>query len=263
MTRLQLIIVAACFALFFVLYFGCETTNKEIQDLEKSRQFTKESTDLNVLLQSAQPKLDANTAQELDALQLQLENSTTDTAKVSTLKQLSGRWFELGEPAIAGAYAQGVAEIINDEPSWSTTGTTFLICLQMVQEEEVRSFCMNRAVSAFENAVSINPENPDIRAYLALCYTEVPPQDEPMKGILMLRELNQQHPNNVLILNSLGRLAIRTNQFDRAKERLERSIAIEPNNANATCMLAQVYEQLGETDKAKNFAERCSKLNNQ
>lgn len=263
MNRLQLITVGAAVVLFLVLYFGCDTTPKDIKALEKTREFTTESTDLNVLLQTAQAKLDAASASEVAALQQQVEASTSDTAKVETLKQLSSKWFQLREPALAGSYAQGVAEIVNDEQSWSTTGTTYLLCLQMTQEEQVRSYCMNRAVKAFENAVSINPDNPDIRAYLALCYTEMPPQSEPMKGILMLRELNQQHPDNVLILNSLGRLAIRTNQFDRAKERLEKSIAIEPNNANTVCLLAQVYEQLGEAAKAKTFITRCETLNNQ
>lgn len=263
MNRLQLITVGAAVVLFFVLYFGCDTTPKDIKTLEKSRAFTTETTDLTALLQTAQAKLDAASASTVATLQQQVEVSTSDSTKVEALKQLSSKWFQLREPAIAGSYAQGVAEIVNDEQTWSTTGTTYLLCLQMSKEEQVRSYCMNRAVKAFENAVSINPDNPDIRAYLALCYTELPPQNEPMKGILMLRELNQQHPDNVLILNSLGRLAIRTNQFDRAKERLERSLTLEPNNANTVCLLAQVYEQLGEAEKAEIFTSRCETLNNQ
>lgn len=263
MNRLQLITIGAALVLFIVLYFGCDTTPKDIQALEKTRAFTTESTDLPVLLEAAQTKLDAASASQIATLQTQAENSESDSAKVETLKQLSSKWYQLGEAAIAGAYAQNIAELVNNESSWSTTGTTFLLCLQTQAEEQVRSFCMNRAVKAFENAVSINPDNPDLRTYLALCYTEMPPQNEPMKGILMLRELNQQYPDNVLILNSLARLAIRTNQLDRAKERLERSITIEPDNVNTICLLARVYEQLGESEKAKTFAARCETLNNQ
>ncbi len=257
MNRLQWIVTGATIALFFVLYFGCDTKPKKMQALETTRAMTAESTDLNSLLQTAQAKLDVAKSSEITDLERAVETATTDTARVEALKQLSGKWYSNGEPAIAGTYAQQVAELLNDEQSWSVTGTTYAICLQNTQEEQVRSYCVNRAVKAFENAISVNPNNTTHRVNLALVYTDAPPQDEPMKGILMLRELNQQQPDNVLILNNLARLAMKTNQWDRAKERLERATTLEPDNMNTVCMLAQVYEQLGETEKAEPFTQRC------
>lgn len=263
MNKLQWIVIGAGAALFFVLYFGCDTQNDTFKAIEQSRALSTEATDLNSLIAAAAPTLSAAQATEARDLEQKLENSTSDSTKVEVLKQLSGKWYEWQQPAIAGTYAQNVAELLNDEKSWSVAGTTYAICLQTSQDEPTRSYCMNRAVKAFENAISINPGNTAHRVNLALCYTEILPQGEPMKGILMLRELNQQEPDNVLVLNSLARLAIKTGQFDRAKERLERVVTLESNNVNAVCMLSQVYTELKETDKATEFTKRCETISNQ
>lgn len=263
MNKMQWIVLGSALVLFLVLYFGCDTKPKSQKALEKSRALLVESTDLSELLLSAKATLSAGQESGIRQLETQLANAADDSAKVETLKQLSSVWYQLGQPAIAGTYAQQVAEALNDEQSWSITGTTFSICLQSSQNEQVRSYCVGRAVKAFENAISINPGNMAHRVNLALTYTDMPPKEEPMKGILMLRELNQQEPNNVLILNSLARLAIKTNQWDRAKERLEQAIAIEPQNIGTICMLAQVYEQVGEAASAKTFADRCAAASNQ
>lgn len=258
MNKMQWIVLGSAVVLFVILYFGCDTKPAAQKALEQSRALTIESTDLSELLLSAKPSLDPSQAAMIATLEEQLEQAPSDSARIELLKQLSGTWYQLGQAAIAGTYAQQVAEALNDEESWSITATTFSLCLQISTNESVRDYCLNRAVKAYENVISINPNEVAHRVNLALTYTEMPPKEEPMKGILMLRELNQQQPNNVLILNSLARLAIKTGQFDRAKERLEQAIGIEPQNVNTVCMLAQVYEQLGESDKAKTFADQCA-----
>ena len=115
-------------------------------------------------------------------------------------------------------------------------------------------------VMAFENAISINPDNIAHKVNLALCYAERPPVDNPMKGVLMLVELNKSAPKNVLVLNTLARLAIRTGQYDRAIERLSTAIEEEPNNEKSICLLAQAYEAKGDTENASVFKQRCQSI---
>jgi tetratricopeptide (TPR) repeat protein len=261
---MQWTVLGSAVVLFLILYFGCDTKPAVQKALEKSRALTVESTDLSELLLNAKASLSAVQAADLEQLEQQLDSAATDSGRVETLKQLSGAWYQLGQPAIAGTYAQQVAEQVNDEQSWSITGTTFSICLQMNRENDlVRQYCQGRAVKAFENAISINPANTAHRVNLALTYAEMPPPNEPMKGILMLRELNQQQPENVLVLNSLARLAIKTGQWERAKERLQQAAKLEPENADTVCMLAQVYAQLGDATQAKTFETQCGTLSQQ
>ncbi len=263
MTKMQLAVISAGLALLLLLYFAFDTKPKEQKALEKSRALAAESTNLEALLPEAKAALNTMQSSVVIALEQELASVGSDSAKVELLKQLAGRWYEFGNPAISGAYAQQVAELTSSEEAWSITGTTFAICLQTSQDEKVRSFCTSRAIAAFENAISLNPENIAHRVNLAMTYAENPPPNEAMKGPMMLLELNQQHPDNVLILNSLARLAIKTGQYDRAKERLEQAYAQDPQNGNTICMLAQVYNALGNAGQADAFAQKCETASNQ
>jgi tetratricopeptide (TPR) repeat protein len=262
MNKWQWIVVGGAVALFFILYFGCETKPKDIKTLEKSRVLAAESTDISALLKEAKSSLEPVEASNVLALERQLELIQSDTAKSEAFKDLSSKWYQLEHPAIAGYYAQQVAEIENTEESWSITGTTYSICIQRSQEEKIRAFCTGRALRAFENAISIDPEDMTHQVNLALAYTYNPPQENPMKGILMLRELNEKAPEDVLVMNTLARLAIRTGQYDKAVSRLERSFSLEPQNRTTACLLAQAYEGLGNSTKAEEYSEQCRQLSN-
>lgn len=54
-------------------------------------------------------------------------------------------------------------------------------------------------------------------------------------------------PNNPYVLLTCGRLARRAHQLDKARGYLERSIAAQPNNADAYQELGQVLEEQGES----------------
>jgi tetratricopeptide (TPR) repeat protein len=257
MTKLQWTVLGAAMALFLILYFGCETTPSDIAALEKSRVLSAESTDVNTLLSEAKLELESIASSELLLLESQLEEAVDDTARAEAYKSLSSKWYELEYPALAGYYAQQVAEIEGTEDAWSIAGTTFTICIQRSEIQKVRDFCAGRAVSAFESAISLNPDNIAHQVNLALSYTYNPPSDNPMKGVLMLRELNQKAPDNVLVLNTLARLAIRTGQYGRAVERLEQALEKEPDNIATACLLAQAYEGNGDMAKAQTFAAKC------
>ncbi|MBP9874520.1 MAG: tetratricopeptide repeat protein, partial [Haliscomenobacter sp.] len=79
----------------------------------------------------------------------------------------------------------------------------------------------------------------------------------PMKGIQMLLDLNQKNPDQPGVLFHLGRLAIRTGQYDKAVERLEKTVALDPARSEAFCFLAQAYQELGQSEKAAEAQKRC------
>ncbi|MCB0579458.1 MAG: tetratricopeptide repeat protein [Phaeodactylibacter sp.] len=260
MTKLQWAVIASAVGMFFLIYLGCETTPENIKALEKSRALAAESTDINTLLQDARSTLDNRASGSILALETELEKTPADSARAEVFKRLASKWYELGHPAISGYYAQQVAELAGGEEAWSIAGTTYTICVQQSQEQKTRDFCTGRAVQAFENAISLNPQETAHQVNLALAYASNPPPDNPMKGILMLRDLNQKDPDNVLVLNTLARLAIQTGQYPRAVERLERALSLEPDNSNTICLLAEAYRGSGETEKAEAFAGRCRSL---
>lgn len=259
MTRLQVVVVVSALSLFFVMYFGCDTKPKTQLAIEKNRALSGQSADVNVLLKEAKASLTAQQAANILALEKQLEAITNDSTKATLLEQLSGSWYQLKHPELAGYFAEQIADIRSSEEAWSIAGTTYTLCVQRVRAEKIRDFCTERAIKAFENASSLNTENLAHKINLALVHTENPPQDNPMKGVLMLVDLNKQYPENVSILTSLGRLAIKTGQYERAITRLEQVLTLAPDNVDAFCLLAQAYEGLGNAAKVAEFSAKCTR----
>ena len=259
MNKTQWIVVTAAVVLFSVLYFGFDTKPGKHKEVEKQRVLAAVSTDINSLLKDAKKSLSPQESASVLALEAELEKSP-DSSKANLYKRLSSLWYSLEKPGISGFFAEKVAELVGSEEAWSIAGTTYSICLQQEQEEKVKSYCTQRAIQALENAASINPANLQHKVNLALIYAENPPQDNPMKGVLMLVELNKQNPGSPVVLTQIGRLAMKTGQFDKAVERLEQSIAAQPDNPVAICLLAQAYEGLGNSEKAKDFQKKCDQL---
>jgi tetratricopeptide (TPR) repeat protein len=262
MTKLQYLVVGSAVALFLVLYLACETKPPKQSLVEKSRLAQAELIDINDLIRQAHDQLPPTQLGTLQVLEQELSTAESDTGKVSILQRLSGQWYNSNQAAIAGYYAEEAAQLSNTEEAWSITGTTYSICVQREEDSQVRAYCNQHAVSAYQNAISLNPEEVSHKVNLALAYTELPPENEPMKGVLMLRELQEQYPQNVSVLNTLARLGIKTGQFDRALQRLEQAQAIDPDNTNTICLLSQAYAGLGNTEQAAAFAEQCRQARN-
>lgn len=260
MTKLQIGLIGATVIFFFLLYFGCETKPATQIEAEKERIQNADNADLYNLLENAKEQLGTEAYQEVFLLEQEIEQAILDSVRINRLKSLSSKWFQLQQPAIAGHYAQEVAKLEDSAESWAIAGTTFGLCVQRTRGGDVRQYCTDQALTSLEKAIELEPENISHQVNLALIFTENPPSDNPMKGILMLVELNKSQPDNVIVLNTLGRLAIKTGQFDRAKERLERAHNLEPENRNTVCLLAQVYDATGDNGKATTFANQCEQL---
>ena len=258
MNTTQITATAGALLLFLILYLGFDKIPPSGKDLEKSRMLQMESTSVSNLIREATSGMNAEQKSIIEALELDLSKVGTDTIKMlRVLETLAGSWYNLGFSAISGNYAEEIAKIQKTEASWSIAGTTYALCINQNESEKIRNFCFKRAINAFERAISIDPEKIEPRINLAVCYTDFPLPEEPMKGILMLRELNEKHPKNVQVLNQLGRLALKTNQFERALERLEEAYSIDPDNKNTVCLLADAYKSAGNVAKAGEFEKKC------
>jgi len=258
MTALQKGVVLGAIVLAALLYFGFSNKPPQQKKIEAQRKIQSQSTSAAVLLKEAKENLSETQRNQILALEEQIAQVPNDTLRIELTKRLSGAWYDLGHPELAGIYAEQIAERESTAESWGIAGTTYSICLQRAEVKKITDFCSSKAVSAFESAISLEPEEVEHRLNLALIYTERPPTDNPMKGILMLVDLNKKNPDNVPVLVNLGRLALQTGQIDKAVERLERAVQLEPSSKRATCLLSDVYLQKGDQAKAKMMGERCA-----
>lgn len=257
MNKNQAIVLILAFGLLLGLYF------LPISPAEKTGGASAmEATDKIALLHKANEKYTPEQLVEIRQLSDLVENEGVDSVRLEWLEKLSGAWYKVGEPALAGVYAQEIAELRNDEKSWAIAGTTYALGVRKHKENSTQLFCQKRAVEALENAISINPENVSYRINLALCYVDMPPKDNPMKGILMLRELASKYPNNVGVLTQLGGLAIQTGQYTKAIERLEQARKLSPKNPQVLSLLVGAYKGSGNTVQAEKLEMEMKSLQN-
>lgn len=253
MNKVQAIALLVALALMAGLYV-MPIKPPQIADVEHSRQFNMEASDELTLLKEARERQTPSALLGVDTEMDRLAMVDTDSQRIPHLEKLSGLWYsEFNEPLIAGIYAEKVAEILPIGQRWATAGTTYLAGLQKYREGKERTYCFDHAVRALESAISLNPEEVDYRLYLATCYTDMPPQDNPMKGVVMLMGLREQHPNHIGVLSRLGQLAIRTGQFDKALERLNHAHDLAPDNRRVIALLAQAYKASGDLVKATEY----------
>lgn len=247
----------AAAALFLGLYFGFDTRPGTHQAIDRSRAIQGEQISFESILEKAKAALPQTKSQTLGALEQQLASAGSEGQKTAALKKISAFWYDAGQVAVAGGYAEETAELENADSSWSVAGALFYNGLVNEKEPAIRDFCASHAVKAFESAVSLAPEKVEHQVNLALVWAENPPPDNPMKAVLMLRDLEKKYPENPSVYNALGRLAIKTGQWQRAVDRLEKSWSLNKNNPNTPCLLAKAYEGAGNMEKSTEFATLC------
>ena len=257
LTKHHYIAIASALVLLGILLFGFDTKPEKQKLIEKSRAENFESTSIDLLLAKALEKLPAEDRLYFEKKMQIIGNP--DSASIDQLMELSGEWYQKNEYVMAGHYAEIIAEKQNSEEAWSIAGTTYAMGINAYDSEKERAFSGEKAIQALQNAISLNPENLAHQVNLAVCYADFPPEDNPMKGIQMLLDINKEFPENASALFALGRLAIKTGQYDRAKIRLEKVVKLLPDNKKAYCLLVQVYENTGELNKAKDALESCQK----
>jgi len=255
--NIQSISILCFLGLFAILYFGCETKNKDQRAVEKSRANNIELISVDRLIREARSQMSTNGRSDLILLEDKLQKSTEDSTKLETYKSLASLWYSEGQPIISGSYAEKIANVENSEQAWSIAGTTYAIAAQRVSDDVEKKHAIIKSRTAFENVLSINSENIDSKINLALSYVDLPEESNPMKGILMLLDLNKKFPDNIPVLLQLGRLSLGTNQLDKSVERLSKVISLDPDNNEAHCLLAEVYRKKGDQIKAQEEQNKC------
>jgi tetratricopeptide (TPR) repeat protein len=261
MNRTQWILLGAGAALFALLYWGLERRPPEMRGVDSIRVSNMSSTSANALIREASSGLNARQEAEIHGFEKMLSGATSDSRKVELLKQLSGAWYRTGNPAIAGHYAEEIANLIPSDTTWGLAATTYTLCLRADSlSAKQRDFCNEHALPAYENAISLAPESSTHKVNLALHYTDNPPAGNPMRGIRMLLDLNKENPDDVTVLNQLGRLALQTNQNDKALGRLTRATELEPDNRTAQCLLSEAARRTGNQELAASAEKACRTL---
>ncbi len=254
----QIYYIIGAIVLLGVLFFGFNIYPSSTKALEKSRALNTQEYDISSFQVEAKKNLSSEDLKYLETLEVQVQHAGEDSARLNILKQLSGYWYQLQNPVMAGLYAKEIATAEETANSWAIAGTTFASGLQQDLDEKQKLFIRDQAVAAFENAISLEPEVIEHRVNQALCYIELPKADEPMKGVQMLVGLTNNYPESPVPPFQLARLAVKTGQYERGLTRVEQALALDPSNSRIACLAIEIYTALNKPEEAKALEGICA-----
>lgn len=82
----------------------------------------------------------------------------------------------------------------------------------------------------------------------------------PMKAILKIRQVAEDHPENIYAQFTLGQLSMESGQFEKAIERFTNVVTIDPNNADGWLLLARSMRANGDMEGSKEPYKKALEL---
>jgi tetratricopeptide (TPR) repeat protein len=105
-----------------------------------------------------------------------------------------------------------------------------------------------KARGFYEKALVLNPANKDAKSDMAMTYVQ---SENPMQGIMMLREIAESDPSHVKSQLNLGLLSVQSKQYDKALARFEKVLQLNPNHIEAAYYKGVTLVELGKIAEAK------------
>ncbi|MDQ3178889.1 MAG: tetratricopeptide repeat protein, partial [Acidobacteriota bacterium] len=118
---------------------------------------------------------------------------------------------------------------------------------------------LQAARQKLEHCVEIDSRNFEANYQIGLSYKT---QGENARAIEYLEEAIKTAPDYALALRDLGALYLQTGAENKARIVLEKSVTINPNDADTQFQLSRLYNLIGQADLAKKHLEIFQKLKN-
>ncbi len=209
------------------------------------------SFDYKGLIKTAKASLDEKQRGEIMALEMTLDSKLDS---LPLYDSIGLAWDRANIPAVSAYYFELKAEKNPSERNYLEAAYRFFDAYKIAADTNLRTYMVQQAIINYQKVIEINPSNLNAKTDLGVCYAEG--TSEPMKGILMLREVVAADPNHEMAQFNLGLLSLKSTQFPKAIDRFDKVIAINPKRTDVYLYKAQTYMQMGDTMSAvKSFEE--------
>lgn len=182
------------------------------------------------------------------------QNNTEKSA--SFADSLAGLFASLKLLDSAAYYYERAADIDPGLDRWFKAGNGYFEAFTYAVELEKQRRLGELTREYYGKVLAEDPDQLEVKAKMAMTYL---PQ-EPMQGVLMLREVIEKDPENALALYNLGLLSIQSRQFDKAVERFEKLVSTHPDHLEGQFYLGVAYFEAGNRNKALVQLEKVKSL---
>ncbi|MEJ7911616.1 MAG: hypothetical protein WKF70_00580 [Chitinophagaceae bacterium] len=200
---------------------------------------------IDTILAHAKEALSQAQRTRINFLESSITRGDVTEQKKHLFHQLSEFWKDTARVFEPFAwYTAEAARLENSENSLTFAAHLFLDNLKSEQNGEMKTWKASQAKDLFERSLRLDPANDSAKVGLGATYL-FGFSDAPMEGILKIREVVERDSTNVYAQLTLGQASIVSGQLDKAVERFQKVVLLQPANLEALLSLADVYERQG------------------
>ncbi len=243
MKKPQLIVILLATLICVVVIIFVPRTQKEATGAGKENT-ENQTISTQTILDGAKTALTGSQKISLLSIENQLNTAKAPADRAAIYRQLSKFWADSAqriEPYLYYTYSAALLE--NSEKSL-TFAAQLLVDNLATQEAPpaIQNWIAANAKVLLEKALVINPNNDSAIINLGACYLFGNISDNPMQGILKVKEVVDKNPQNIYGNMMLGLGGKKSGQYPKAIERFLNILKLEPKNMEAMVNLAECYE---------------------
>ena len=263
MKKPQFIAIVVGLLLVSILYFFVPRS-KQKEITASNEVAANQGISSKSLIDGAKTALSAEQKISLLSIENQLNTSSKQIDTLRIYKALAQFWSKEAhriEPYLYYTYSAALLE--NTEKSLTFAAQQLVDNFTNPEAPPaLQNWMASNAKVLLEKALVINPINDSAKINLGACYLFGNISDNPMQGILKVKEVVDKNPHNdygQLILALGGK---KSGQYEKAIERFLIVLNDQPNNIEAMVHLAECYELSNQKAMAINWYTKIKDLVN-
>ncbi len=247
------LVAIAAICLLSLFFFGkTHPPNINQPSVDENKNDHQHTGQTDELIAASVNRLSPSQQKFVQKIENQLDKSIPREEKIHLYHQLSRFWADSADNFLLYAFYNGeAAKLENSEKSLTFAARLFLSEVLNAQDESDRQHWLaENAKDLFDKALVINPKNDSNRIGRGACYIFGGLSENPMEGILPIREIAERQPDNLYAQMMLALGGRKSGQYEKAIERLLLIVKKEPDNLEALFQLAECNELKGNKAEA-------------
>lgn len=194
---------------------------------------------------------------EIENLEHKAITSTDQEEKFKALESLGKRWQAIGQKGIAAHYFVKAGDLVNSEKILNFAAHLYEEGMSSTDNAAIKKLFADGKVASLNKVVGINPNNDTATMDLAMAMID---QGDVMNGVFKLRDFAEKNPKNIRAQVTLGKMALQSNQLDKAIERGKIVLALDKDNFEAHLFMGEAYKNSGEIEQAIEIFNQAKKI---
>jgi len=244
-------VVAFALVLLVVLYFFAPRTASD-KKLPSNNLTENQSVTNQSVVESAKTNLSAGQKITLLSLENQLSRSKNTVDSILYTNKLARFWADSANRLAPYLYYSYSAALLENSEKSLTFAAQQLIDNLITPDAPpaLLPWMAGNAKVLLEKALEMNPNNDTATINLGACYLFGNISDNPMQGILKVKQVVDKNPQNAYGQFILALGGKKSGQYDKAIERFLIVTQVQPNNLEAMVQLAECYELTNKKEEA-------------